>query len=122
MRHEKSQRQFERLAALSVQLQREGLRGEEAMAYAALVKRYGTPEDALEAYRAIFRHNPNDARIAFGVGKYLLDCREPEGVGVLEHAMALDKRYVAPACRLISVFTAGQRASVPQQPAAEGRA
>lgn len=121
-RHEKSRRQFERLAALSVQLQREGLHGDEAMAYAALVKRYGTPEDALEAYRAILRHNPDDARIAFGVGKYLLACREAEGVGVLEHAMALDKRYVDPACRLISMFTAGQRASMPQRPVAEGGA
>lgn len=114
-RHEKSQRQFERLAALSVQLQREGLHGDEAMAYAALVKRYGTPEDALEAYRTILQHNPDDARIVFGVGKYLLACHDAEGVGVLERAMELDKRYVEPACRLISAFTSGQRTSAPQR-------
>lgn len=121
-RHDKSQRQFERLAALSVQLQREGLRGDEAMAFAALVKRYGTPEDALEAYRAILKCNPDDARIAFGVGKYLLSSHDPEGIAALERAMELDKRYVDPACRLISAFTAGQRTAVPQKPAAEGGA
>lgn len=121
-RHEKSRRQFERLAALRVRLERDGLQGDEAMAYAALVKRYGTPEDALAAYRAILRCNPDDARIAYGVGKYLLACRDPEGVGVLERAMVLDKRYVDPACRLISAFTAGQRAAMPQRPAAEGGA
>lgn len=120
-RHEKSQRQFERLASLHVQLEQEGLHGDEAMAYAALVKRYGTPDEALTAYRAILQHNPDDARIAFGVGKYLLASRDPEGVSVLERAMELDKRYVEPACRLISMFTAGQRASMPQRSPAEGR-
>lgn len=108
-RHEKSQRQYERLEMLREVLQRHGLHGEEAMAYAALVKRYGTPEDTQEAYRTILDLNPNDARINFGVGKYLLSCKDARGVKVLEHAMALDKRYVDPACRLISGFVVNHR-------------
>lgn len=122
-RHEKSQRQYERLDVLRETLQRSGLHGDEAMTYAALVKRYGTPEEAQTAYRAILDHNPNDGRIVFGVGKYLLACRDPHGVWVLERAMELDKRYVDPACRLISVFTAEQRTqAAPSKPTADRRA
>lgn len=120
-RHEKSQRHYDRLDSLREEMQRQGLHGDEAMAYAALVKRYGTPEEAQAAYRAILDQNPNDARIVFGVGKYLLACRDPQGVQVLEHAMVLDKRYVDPACRLISVFTAEQRAQTPARKPADVR-
>ncbi|HEY9147259.1 MAG TPA: hypothetical protein VIN36_11275 [Thiobacillus sp.] len=126
-RHEKSQRQYERLSLLRDVLQRHGLHGDEAMAYAALVKRYGTAGEALEAYRAILELNPDDAQINFGVGKFLLSCRDPQGVEVLEHAMALDKRYVDPACRLISDFTTEQRTQASRKasahrPAADGGA
>lgn len=109
-RHEKFQRQYERLETLRKVMAKHGLRGEEAMSYAALVKRYGTAEDAREAYESILAINPDDARIAFGVGKFFLASKEPRGVEVLERAMALDKRYVDPACRLISAFVATQRA------------
>lgn len=107
--HEKSQRQYERLDMLRGVLQRHGLQGEDAMAYAALVKRYGTQDEAHEAYRTILDLNPNDARINFGVGKYYLSCKDARGVKVLEHAMTLDKRYVNPACRLISGFVVNHR-------------
>lgn len=107
--HEKSQRQYERLEMLRGVLQRHGLKGEDAMAYAALVKRYGTPDETREAYRTILDLNPNDARINFGVGKYLLTCKDARGVKVLEHAMTLDKRYINPACRLISGFVVNHR-------------
>jgi hypothetical protein len=108
-RHEKNQRQVERLEALREVARTGGLRGEEAMAYAALVKRYGTPEEAREAYANILATNPDDPRINFGVGKFLLACQDAQGVEVLERAMALDKRYVDPACRLISAFAALKR-------------
>ncbi|MFN2309259.1 MAG: hypothetical protein ABR553_05920, partial [Gammaproteobacteria bacterium] len=104
LRHEKAQRQHARLDMLRGVLERHGLRGEEAMAYAALVKRYGTPEEALEAYETVLRLNPDDARINFGVGKFRLSCGDARGAELLERAMALDKRYVDPACRLISAF------------------
>lgn len=107
--HEKSQRQYDRLEMLRGVLQRHGLQGEDAMAYAALVKRYGTQDEAREAYRTILDLNPNDARINFGVGKYLLSCKDARGVKLLEHAMTLDKRYVNPACRLISGFVVNHR-------------
>ena len=107
--HEKSRRRHERLRVLSGKLEGNGLHGEEAMEYAALIKRYGTAGEALEAHRAILETNPDDAQINFGVGKYLLACHDPGGVAVLEHAMALDKRYVDPACRLISAYRTGQR-------------
>jgi len=107
--HEKSQRQYERLEMLRGVLRRHGLKGEDAMAYAALVKRFGTQDEAHEAYRTILDLNPNDARINFGVGKYFLGCKDARGVKVLEHAMTLDKRYVNPACRLISGFVVNNR-------------
>lgn len=108
-RHEKSQRQYARLDALREAMRKHGLKGEEAMTYAGLVKRYGTPEEAREAYEAILRHNPGDARITFGTGKFLLAAGDARGVELLEQAMALDKRFVDPACRLISGFMAGRR-------------
>lgn len=107
--HEKTQRQYERLDMLRGVLQRHGLHGEDAMAYAALVKRYGTAAEAREAYQTILDLNPNDARINFGVGRYLLTCKDARGVKLLEHAMTLDKRYVSPACRLISGFVVNNR-------------
>lgn len=109
LRHEKSQRQYERLGALREAMQKHGLRGEEAMTYAGLVKRYGTPEEAREAYEAVLRLNPDDARINFGTGKFLMASGDARGVKLLEHAMALDKRYVDPACRLISGFVTSHR-------------
>ena len=112
-RHEKFQRQYERLEMLREVMAKHGLRGEEAMAYAALVKRYGTAEDARGAYESILATNPDDAQIAFGVGKFFLASKDARGVEVLERAMALDKRYVDPACRLISAFVATQRAGEP---------
>ncbi|MBI5040380.1 MAG: hypothetical protein HZB57_04045 [Gammaproteobacteria bacterium] len=107
--HTKSQQQFGRLEQLRAALQQRGLFGEEAMHYAALVKRYGTEQEALAAYERILELNPDDARINFGVGKFLLSCRDARGVRILEHAMSLDKRYVEPACRLISGFTVERR-------------
>ena len=109
-RHEKFQRQYERLEMLREVMTKHGLHGEEAMAYAALVKRYGAAEDAREAYESILAINSDDPKITFGVGKFFLACKDARGVEVLERAMALDKRYVDPACRLISAFVAAQRA------------
>ena len=108
-RHHKTRRQYGKLDMLRDVLERHGLKGEEAMQYAALVKRYGTPEEAREAYEAILKLNPNDARINFGVGKYLLAHKDARGVKILEHAMKLDKRYVDPACRLISGFVVNHK-------------
>lgn len=108
--HSKSRQQVGRLEQLRETLVRDGLFGEEAMRYAALVKRYGTESEAREAYEKILALNPDDARINFGVGKFLLACRDARGVRILEHAMALDKRYVDPACRLISGFNVDRRA------------
>jgi hypothetical protein len=118
VRHEKSRRQYEKLAALRDAMQKHGLHGEEAMTYAALVKRYGTPEEAREAYEAVLRLNPGDARINFGTGKFLLSCGDGRGVKILERAMALDKRFVDPACRLISGFVVQHR----RQAASSGHA
>lgn len=103
-RHEKAQRQYSRLYTLRELLQRHGLRGSEAMEYAALVKRYGTPVEAMQAYERILELNPEDARITFGVGKFMLSRKDVRGVELLESAMRMDKRLVDPACRLISGF------------------
>jgi len=109
-RHVKSQQQVGQLEQLRETLQQVGLFGEEAMHYAALMKRYGAEREALEAYEKILALNPDDARINFGVGKFLLSCRDARGVSILERAMTLDKRYVEPACRLISGFSVASRA------------
>ncbi len=108
-RHIKTQRQYGRLDMLRDVLKRHGLRGEEAMEYAALVKRYCSAEEAMEAYETILELNPNDSRINFGVGKYMLSVKDARGVKILEHAMAMDKRFVDPACRLISGFVVNNR-------------
>lgn len=107
--HEKGRRRHARMEDLRGRLESQGLRGEEAMEYAALVKRYGTADEARQAYRAVLAANPDDALINFGVGKFLLACDDAQGIRALEHAMGLDKRYVDPACRLISAFKVGQR-------------
>ncbi len=111
-RHAKAQRQVERLEQLRERLQQEGLYGEDAIQYAALVKRHCTAQEALEAYEKILVLNPEDPRINYGVGKYLLSCRDPRGIGLLERAMRSDKRYVEPACRLIAGFGFERRAQV----------
>lgn len=110
VRHIKAQEQVGCLQQLRATLRRKGLFGEEAMRYAALVKRYGTEQEIREAYEKILEINPDDARIHFGVGKYLLACRDARGVKVLERAMTLNKRYIEPACRLISGFNIDSRA------------
>jgi hypothetical protein len=109
VRHAKSQQQVGRLEQLRETLNQVGLFGEEAMHYAALTKRYGAEREAREAYEKILALNPDDARINFGVGKFLLSCRDARGVVILERAMTLDKRYVEPACRLISGFSVDSR-------------
>jgi hypothetical protein len=109
-RHAKSQQQVGRLEQLRETLKQVGLFGEEAMHYAALMKRYGAERDAREAHEKILALNPDDARINFGVGKFLLSCRDSRGAAILERAMTLDKRYVEPACRLISKFSVESRA------------
>lgn len=109
--HLKLQQQYARLEQLRDMLQQHGLFGENAVHYAALVKRCGTEQEALQAYETILALNPDDAKINFGVGKYLLACRDARGVAILEQAMRLDKRYVDHACRLISEFSS--RAQTP---------
>lgn len=64
----------------------------------------------MEAYETILELNPEDARIHFGVGKFMLSQKDARGVKILERAMALDKRYVDPACRLISGFSGSHKA------------
>ncbi len=104
VRHQRHQDEHGRLAALRELAEQGELHGKRAMEYAALVKRHGTAEEAAAAYRRILEINPDDPRIQFGVGKFLLSIGDPEGVPLLEQAMERDKHCVAAACRLISEF------------------
>jgi tetratricopeptide (TPR) repeat protein len=79
------------------------------MTYAVLTKKFCDRDDAIHAYKRILEINPDDARIQFGAGKYLLSVGDANGVKALEKAMKLGKQYVDPACRLISEFTAHNR-------------
>ena len=77
---------------------------DEHVRLASLRELAGRAEEAAAAYRRILEINPDDARIQFGVGKFLLSIGDPEGVRLLEQAMERDKHCVAAACRLISEF------------------
>lgn len=120
LRHQKSCAERERLEALRTEAGGDGLHGRQAMEYAALVKRYGTREEAHDAYEQILARNPDDARIVFGAGKYFTGLGEERGIRLLEQAMEMDKRYVVPACRLISEFR-NRRGNITRFPAHEGQ-
>lgn len=79
------------------------------MTYAVLSRKFCDRDDAVHAYRRILEINPDDARIQFGAGKYLVSVGDSSGVKALEKAMELDKQYVDPACRLISEFESHNR-------------
>lgn len=106
---DQSQDDRDRLRALSMKLERAPLRGRDAMTYAVLTKKFCDRKDAVQAYRRILEMNPDDARIQFGAGKYLISVGDSDGLKALETAMELDKQYVDPACRLISEFKAHHR-------------
>ena len=86
------------------------------MEYAALMKRYGTTQEAREAYELILTTNGDDAKIVFGVGKFFASLGDERSIALLERAMEMDKHLVVPACRLISEFRNG----LPRFPAHEG--
>ena len=104
MRYQRGQSARGKLQRLRKLAEEGRLRGKQAMEYAALTKKYGTEEEARAAYERILELNPDDARINFGVGKYLVSLKDPRGVQLLERAMELDKHCVSAACRLISSF------------------
>lgn len=106
---DQSQDDRNRLRALSTKLECAPLRGRDAMTYAVLTKKFCDRDDAIHAYKRILEINPDDARIQFGAGKYLLSVGDANGVKALEKAMELDKQYVDPACRLISECMAHNR-------------
>ena len=117
---DQSQDDRNRLRALSMKLKRGPLRGRDAMTYAALTKKFCDRDKAVDAYKRILEINPEDARIQFGAGKYLVSVGDAHGVKALENAMGLDKQYVDPACRLISEFTAYHRKQVRETQATNG--
>ncbi|WP_125181353.1 M48 family metalloprotease [Thiohalobacter thiocyanaticus] len=120
LRHQKSCAERERLEALRAEARAGTLQGRKAMEYAALMKRYGTTEEAHAAYEQILATNPDDAQIVFGTGRYLTGLGDEHGIRLLEQAMEMDKRYVVPACRLISEFR-NRRGNITRFPAHEGQ-
>ncbi|WJW75417.1 hypothetical protein QVG61_13150 [Thiohalobacter sp. IOR34] len=104
LRHQRSCSERQRLRRLRSQAEAGTLRGSPAMEYLALVRRHGSEAQARAAAERILELNPEDPGVLFGVGKYFIGRQEPQGVKLLEQAMALDKRCVSAACRLISGF------------------
>lgn len=103
-RFEQAETDRNRLQELEERIMQSGLSGKQAMEYAALTKRYGSPEQAAEAYEKILVMNPEDPRINFGVGKFFLKQGDDRGVALLEKAMKMDKHCVPAACRLLSEY------------------
>ena len=120
LRHQKSRAERERLQALGSEISSGGLQGRKAMEYAALMKRHGSTEEAHAAYERILVDNPDDAQIVFGAGKYFIGLGEDRGIRLLEQAMEMDKRYIVPACRLISEFR-NRGGNISRFPAHEGK-
>ncbi len=101
-RFEQAESDRNRLQMLEERVMQGNIEGKQAMEYAALTKRYGTSEQAAEAYDRILAMNPEDPRINFGVGKYYLKQGDERGIPLLEKAMQMDKHCVPAACRLLS--------------------
>lgn len=80
------------------------LHGREARKYASLVKQYMPPDKVAATLTALLAVNGADARLQFGIGRILLANDEPDGILALKRAVRLDRRYQAPAHRLIGSF------------------
>lgn len=93
-----------KLAALRAKAAQRTLHGREARKYASLVKQYMPPDEVAATLTALLAVNDTDARLQFGVGRILLANDEPEGILALKRAVSLDRRYQAPAHRLIGNF------------------
>lgn len=120
LRHQKSCAERERLDSLQNEARDGRLQGRKAMEYAALMKRHASTEEAHAAYDLILAQNPDDPQIVFGSGKYFIGLGEQRGIELLEHAMEMDKRYIVPACRLISEFR-NRGGNITRFPAHEGQ-
>lgn len=103
-RYQQAESDRNRLQMLEEKAMQGDLEGKQAMEYAALTKRYGSPEEAGQAYEKILTMNPEDPRINFGVGKYFLKQGDERGIALLEKAMKMDKHCVPAACRLLSEY------------------
>jgi hypothetical protein len=76
----------------------------DAWEYTLLLPRYFEDEALADRYKQLLGADPQDARVWFYVGRFLLQRRDADGVKALETAMTLDEQHTVAACRLITRF------------------
>lgn len=72
--------------------------------YTLLLPRYFEDDALAERYRQLLASDPQDARVWFYIGRFLLQRRDADGVKALETAMTLDEQHTVAACRLITRY------------------
>jgi hypothetical protein len=76
----------------------------DAWEYTLLLPRYFEDEALADRYKQLLGADPQDARVWFYIGRFLLQRRDADGVKALETAMTLDEQHTVAACRLITRF------------------
>lgn len=121
--HERRQarKRIERLASAALERR---LSDEELTEYARLVNAYEWSTDRPVRYQRLVEARPRDAKFQLALGEVLLRAGRDEGIGVLEHVMALDENCADRACRIIARYRAakGRVAETNQSPARSTRA
>lgn len=82
------------------------LNNREMLEYAMLAAKCLDQRSASLLHKTLLAKNSHDAKLNFVVGRFLLSCKDPDGLRALQTAMNLDKRCAEPASRLIAQFQA----------------
>jgi len=99
--HRRRVQERERLTVLEDAVRTRPLLPQEEWERAALTEETLGPEAALPLYLTFVAAHPEHASALFAAGRLRLEREDPEGIGLLERAMAQDVDAVLPACQLI---------------------
>lgn len=106
--HESSQleQDRQRLKLLHQKARHTPLNSRETLEYAILAAKCLERRGARALHKMLLAKNSRDAKLNFVVGRFLLSCKDPDGLRALKTAMELDKRCAEPGSRLIAQFQA----------------
>ncbi len=103
-RNARARNDRQRLQELLEQVPKDLLSNDEIWECTLLVRQYMGQKKSIELYKALLATEPQDPRVYFNIGSFLLSCRDAQGVDALETAMSMDGRFTPDACELISEF------------------
>jgi len=103
-RNVRARQDQQRLAQLLEQVPKDLLSNDDVWECTLLVRQYMGQAKSIELYKALLATEPQDPRVYFNIGSFLLSCRDAQGVDALETAMSMDERFTTGACELISEF------------------